>query len=107
MSEPIRFAPEAALDLTEAFHWYESRQEGLGDEFLGCVQATVVIIQQFPELFPVAVENIRHAPIRRFPYEVFYQVSGDRGVYIHAVFHGSQNPQKWQRRIGRSDHDEE
>jgi len=32
-------APEAEQDISEAYAWYESRQVGLGEEFLNCVDA--------------------------------------------------------------------
>jgi hypothetical protein len=32
--EPV-IAPEAELDIAEAYEWYEGRRAGLGEEFLG------------------------------------------------------------------------
>lgn len=34
-------APEAELDLVEAYAWYEDRRAGLGEEFLSSVDACI------------------------------------------------------------------
>jgi hypothetical protein len=47
------FRPAAAADVEEAYHWYESKQLGIGAEFLEEVQATVSAVQANPEQFPV------------------------------------------------------
>ena len=39
MGANLVVAPEAELDLTEAYIWYEARRVGLGEEFLGSVDA--------------------------------------------------------------------
>jgi len=34
---PVIISPEAEADLTEAYRWYEEQVDGLGSEFLLCV----------------------------------------------------------------------
>jgi hypothetical protein len=41
MAAELILAPEAELDLAEAYDWYELRRIGLGEEFLGCVDACI------------------------------------------------------------------
>jgi hypothetical protein len=41
MATKLVVAPEAALDVAEAYLWYESRRPGLGEEFLGSLDACV------------------------------------------------------------------
>jgi hypothetical protein len=45
------------------------------------------------------VDEFRHAPLRRFPFEIFYEVIDD-SIIVYSVFHCSQNPQKWRERLG-------
>lgn len=99
MIERVVFAPEAESDVTESYRWYEAREPGLGEDFLRCVEASVLSIQRQPEMYPVAVDKFRHALIRRFPFEIFYE-SVRAQITIYAVFHCSQDPQKWRERLG-------
>ena len=64
---PRLFVREAARsDLAEALRWYESRRSGLGLEFLDAVSVSLARIEAQPDLFRVAVDDIRMAPLRRF-----------------------------------------
>jgi hypothetical protein len=40
-----------------------------------------------------------HRPHFRFPFEIFYELTVD-SITIYAVFHCSQDPQKWRKRLG-------
>jgi hypothetical protein len=39
MKLPLLVTPDAEADLTDAKAWYEKRREGLGNEFVLCVEA--------------------------------------------------------------------
>ncbi|WP_442944469.1 type II toxin-antitoxin system RelE/ParE family toxin [Nostoc sp.] len=39
-------------------------------------------------------ETYRRATIRRFPYVIFYEFN-EQEIIIYAVFHCSQDPEKW------------
>jgi plasmid stabilization system protein ParE len=99
MIERVVYTPEAERDVADAYDWYEAREPGLGEDFLRCVEACVFTIQRHPRLYPVAVDEFRRALVRRFPFEVFYEPTGNR-VTIYSVFHCSQDSQKWRSRIG-------
>ena len=58
----------ARRDLAEAFRWYEERESGLGHEFLRAARVTLGSIERSPELYASALDDIRMAPLRRFPY---------------------------------------
>jgi plasmid stabilization system protein ParE len=96
----IIFTSEADDDIAEAYNWYESREPGLGEEFLRCLEARILTIQRQPEIYRVAVDEFRRAFMRRFPYEIFYEPTND-AIVIYSVFHYSQDPQKWRKRLGR------
>src|ERR1019366_4091906 len=89
-------APEAELDIADAYVWYEGRRAGLGEEFLSSVDACLEGIRRRPEMYPVVHEGYRRSLIRRFPYAVFYEQS-EATVTIYAVFHTSRDPDKWRR----------
>ena len=98
MPVELVIAPEAELDIAEAYVWYEGRRDGLGEEFLSSVDACLESIRRRHEMYPVVHEGYRRALIRRFPYAVFYEPS-EAAVTIYAVFHTSRNPDKWRQRL--------
>ncbi len=91
-------APEAALDISEGYFWYEARRSGLGEEFLSCVEACVDGIRRNPEIHATVYETYRRALVRRFPYAVFYHYTAGR-VTLFAVFHTARNPSIWRHRL--------
>jgi len=94
---PLLVRDAARDDLREAFSWYEARQAGLGSEFLSAVSYTLQAVESNPQQYPFAVEDIRKAPLRRFPYVVYY-VALDTSVSVIAVMHSRRHPRHWQDR---------
>ncbi|MGB5959025.1 MAG: type II toxin-antitoxin system RelE/ParE family toxin [Coleofasciculaceae cyanobacterium] len=82
---------EVREELSEAYSWYESQKQGLGDEFLECVDETLNRISQMPESYAVAHRDVRRALVRRFPYAVYYRIVSSRVIVI-AIFHGRRDP---------------
>lgn len=50
---PVVFRPAAAADIEDAFRWYESQRDGLGEEYLASVQAALDLVAASPTLYPV------------------------------------------------------
>jgi plasmid stabilization system protein ParE len=98
MAAKLVVAPEAELDIAEAYVWYESRRIGLGEEFLGSVDAAIERICRHPLIYPIVHEAYRRALIRRFPYAVFFEPT-ESSVTVYALFHTSRDPQKWRQRL--------
>ncbi len=96
-NEP-HFLPQARQDIADAYAWYEQRSLGLGLEFLRCLEAAILSIQRHPLMYPAMFADFRRALVRRFPYAVFYEVEAQR-IVIYAVFHCSQDPDKWKARL--------
>jgi plasmid stabilization system protein ParE len=97
MEDRLLFAPDVEQDLLEAYEWYQERRDGLGDEFLTCVEACIQAILRNPESHTTIYQDYRRALVRRFPYSVFYEYLGST-VIVQAVFHNARNPEKWRRR---------
>jgi plasmid stabilization system protein ParE len=98
MAAKLVLAPEAELDIAEAYAWYEERRIGLGEEFLSCVDACIEAVCRSPGIHPFIHESYRRGLIRRFPYAVFYEYARDT-VTVYAVFHTSRDPHKWRTRL--------
>jgi plasmid stabilization system protein ParE len=98
MAANLILVPEAHQDLEEAYAWYEERRVGLGEDFLGRVDACIEAIRRTPEMHAVVHDNYRRALVRRFPYAVFYEHANNT-VTVYCVFHTSRDPQKWRGRL--------
>jgi plasmid stabilization system protein ParE len=98
MAADVVLAPEAHLDIAEAYVRYESRRPGLGEEFLSSLDASMESLRRLPEMCQVVHGVYRRALIRRFPYAVFYEYAAAR-ITVYAVFHASRDPQKWRERL--------
>ena len=91
---PLVLRPAAAADVEDAWRWYEARREGLGDEFLYVVQASLESICAHPESAPVVRRDIRRHLLRRFPYGLFYRLIEGQVVVV-ACFHAKRSPRVW------------
>jgi len=72
MKYPIIIRPQAEDEIQSAYYWYEKRREGLGKDFLLCIEEIIERISRSPHLYPIVYKNIRRALVRRFPYSIFY-----------------------------------
>jgi mRNA-degrading endonuclease RelE of RelBE toxin-antitoxin system len=94
--------PEVEQDVAEAASWYESRQAGLGTEFL----KEVIRVWDELEVNPLLNsrrhprKNIRWRYPERFPYRVIYEVvEGEQTVIVAAVLHAARHDRHWQQRV--------
>jgi len=67
MINKITIRPIAIKEIEEAWHWCESRRNGLGDDFILCVEEALEKIDRKPKLYPIVHKKIRRAIIHRFP----------------------------------------
>jgi len=97
MKKEILIRPVAELEIAEAYRWYEERRDGLGNDFLLCMEESFEKIDRSPEQYPVVHREVRRALMRRFPYGIFYIHEKER-IVVLSVFHGSRNPKDWMKR---------
>ena len=87
----IEIRPLAAMEIIEAFDWYELQREGLGAEFLNELENFYASLQLNPESYSYYIKPIRQGKIKRFPYVVVYEVS-NLSIVIYSVFLTDRNP---------------
>jgi plasmid stabilization system protein ParE len=97
MSLPISFVRAAGAEFDAAINWYNAKRTELGDELMIEVQQVLDDIAEQPERYPIVDDDVREAPVHRFPYCVYYRVESNAIVVI-SVFHTARNPEIWQRR---------
>jgi toxin ParE1/3/4 len=98
MTLPLIITPEAESDLAEAKAWYDKQRQGLGDEFVLCVEEALERIRRFPAAAVEVFANTRRVLVRRFPYGVFYRTDEDQ-IALIAVYHSRRDPRGWQSRV--------
>ena len=96
MKYGLQFRPEASADIAEAFLWYEQRP-GIGTRFEAELDRTLGYITDMPLAGRVVHRTLRRALLRRFPFTVYYTVTGDL-IEIRAVLHNRRHPRTWLRR---------
>jgi plasmid stabilization system protein ParE len=74
----------------QARDWYEHEGSGLANAFADTFEEMIVRIEAMPELYAVALRNIRRGKLRRFPYLVYYRVLSDR-IEVLGILHGSRD----------------
>jgi plasmid stabilization system protein ParE len=97
MSPPVVYLPQAEDDIDAAWAAYERRLAGLGNQYLVELRNQVDRIQANPKMYGVLYRDVRAAPLRRFPYVVYYQVKPGH-VLVIAVQHGRRSSRTWQGR---------
>jgi toxin ParE1/3/4 len=93
----VVFTPAAALELVEAYDWYEAEFPGLGGRFQAEIDSTVERMTANPLQFPAVLRGARRALLRRFPYMLFFTVDDTRLLVI-ACLHVSRDPRIWRKR---------
>lgn len=83
----------AEKELLKAAKWYNSQQEGLGENFLDEFENLEYYIGLNPMMFPDKNKKFRRAVMKRFPFVVLFKVEGNM-IYVFSVFNCYQNPKK-------------
>jgi len=102
MSWRVVIRPEVEEDIAEASLWYESRQAGLGAEFVEEVIRVWDSLEENPFLNSRRhpVKNIRWRYPQRFPYRIIYEIlEAEQTVIIAAVLHAARHDHHWQQRL--------
>jgi len=93
----VIWSDEAKAEFYEAEQWYADIGPPLAERFVQAVESAVQLVAESPLRFAIVHRGRRRAPVRRFPYSLFYQVETDR-ILLVACFHGRRDPRRWQRR---------
>ncbi len=97
MSLRLIITLEGEEDLAEAKAWYDRKRDGLGDEFVLCVEDAMDRIRRTPEGAAEVYPGVRRVVVRRFPYGVYYKVDANH-IAVIAIYHSRRDPRGWQAR---------
>ena len=93
----IEILDEAQEDLIQGFHFYESREPGLGWYFIDCLFSDIDSLFIYAGIHQVVLAYHRCLS-KRFPFAIYYSVENEL-VRVHAVLDCRRNPSWIRRRL--------
>ena len=93
---------EAEADITDAAIWYQSRQSGLGHEFLAEIESAIASAARNPFRFPCfrRKPEVRRVLTKRFPYRVFFIRRSD-AIVVFRILHSARHDRHWKSDISK------
>lgn len=90
--------PSAADELRETAKFYSERaDQALGLAFIAEFERALNLLSHAPELGAIWRGTARRFPLRRFPYNLVYQIKPD-GLRVIALAHQRRRPSYWKNR---------
>jgi len=62
---------EARAEISDAYYWYESKQNKLGERFLNKLDDSFISIKNNPKIYAKKYKEMRQAIIDKFPFVNF------------------------------------
>ena len=95
MSYTSILSRNALAELSDAWRWYEDRQEGLGDRFKDAVYKSIAQIEESPTKGIKRKDPYREAIVRIFPFLIIYRIeTKTKQIFVHSIFHTRRNPRE-------------
>ena len=88
---------EASRELIDISEWYETREPGLGLDFILVFESIVSQIKSHPESGTQMNAIDRRMLFLQFPYGLIYSIESNE-VVIYAIMHQSRKPEYWKSR---------
>ena len=93
----VQVLPEAEEEFREAFLWYFERSPIAADAFRTLVVEAIDSLIERADIWPATPEGLRYLVLNRFPYTVWYDLSGTVATVL-AIAHQHRRPGYWKRR---------
>jgi plasmid stabilization system protein ParE len=94
---PVRFHPDAEVELTAEACFYEERVVGLGERFTHEVQAAVQLAAAFPGIGSPYRYGTRRVFPKSFPFSIIYRELA-AGIVVLAIAPFPRKPGYWRQR---------
>jgi hypothetical protein len=90
----VELLAQAEDELSEAYDWYNEKQDGLGDKLFDEVNYYLTLIETSPFHFPARYDQeLRTTALKIFPYLIIYWIDEPNNkVFVTSIFHTSRNP---------------
>lgn len=94
MDYKLVILPLAQKEIDTALFWYESKQKGLGIEFLAYLESYFLGLKEGISIFQIKRKPyFRELPLKRFPFVIIYEIRV-REIIVFSVFNTHKNPNK-------------
>jgi plasmid stabilization system protein ParE len=93
VSLPVRVGEVAQAQLANAVLWYQANAPGQVARFQQQFASACDQVSLFPRLGHHVESGLRRVPMRVFPYQVWYTVTGDEVVVV-ACTHMRRDPRR-------------
>ncbi len=90
----ISYEPLVEKDLKESITYYNSRQKGLGSRFHSEYLFFIEAIKKNPLIFQTRYNDIHVAPLKSFPFLIFYIVIKNE-IVILSVLLMAKDSERW------------
>jgi len=97
MNHRVILSPDAKADIRSTIEWYYRIDPNLAFRFDRETRTTLRRIGQFPYSFRILNGVVRRAPLKRFPYAIYYSLRRYK-VLVTAVLHERRSDTVWMRR---------
>ena len=97
--KPVRFHPEAEVELAAEATYYNERSPGLGERFTREIQAAVELASAFPQIGAPYKYGTRRVFPKTFPFSVIYRELASE-LIILAIAPFPRRPAYWRGRKG-------
>jgi len=89
----LSYTTKAKDDLELAYVWYERQRNGLGADFLDCIESSIQSIRANPEIYQIYYASFHGCVVRRFPFVIFYTIESQE-IVVHSIFDSRQDIEK-------------
>jgi plasmid stabilization system protein ParE len=96
--KPVHFLQSAREDIRREKSYYRKINPELARRFQTAVEVAVKAIAGRPLAMQILDHEVRRWPLETFPHGVLYRDENEI-ILVLAVFHPSQAPEKWQKRV--------
>lgn len=94
MGSKLIIEPEAQEEIIDAIEWYESKQVGLGADFLNYLDGYFQTLKNAKATFELKRKPVfRELPLKRFSFVIIYEEFQDQ-IIVYSVFNTYQAPEK-------------
>ena len=102
MPYDIQILNDAEKDFDEAYIWYESKQIGLGIEFIDQIDLALQKISRNPQAFQKIFKKTRRYIIGKFPFGLYYLVDDvNKEIKVIAVLHFKRSPKSYRKKANK------
>lgn len=97
MNDSIIIRPTAMAEFDLSVEHYRQVAEQVAKQFVHAIDEILDEISLDPTRYPHVEGDVREAPVKDFPFAVYYRTRRDR-VIVLAIYHQSRDPLGWQNR---------